>query len=52
VDLAGEERVARATATRGALLGQVDALEGLAVAGEGDLGVRARELLGALERFA
>ena len=52
VDLAGEERVARATATRGALLGQVDALEGLAVAAEGDLGVRARELLGALERFA
>ena len=52
VDLAGEERVARATATRGALLGQVDALEGLTLAAEGDLAVRARELLGALERFA
>ena len=52
VDLAGEERVARATATRGALLGQVDALESLAVAAEGDMALRARELLGALERFA
>ena len=52
MDLAGEERVARATATRGALLGQVDALESLAVAAEGDMALRARELLGALERFA
>ena len=52
VDLAGEERVARATATRNALLGQIHALESVALAAEGDLAVRARELLGALERFA
>ena len=52
VDLAGEERVARATATRSALLGQIHALESMALAAEGDLAVRARELLGALERFA
>jgi katanin p80 WD40 repeat-containing subunit B1 len=48
VDLAGEERAARAGAARRALLGERDALKEIVAEG-GELAPRARELLGVLD---
>ena len=48
VDLAGEERAARAGTARRALLGERDALEEIVAEG-GELAPRARELLGVLD---
>lgn len=48
VDLAGEERAARAGTARRALLGERDALEEIVAEG-GELAPRARELLGLLD---
>lgn len=52
VDLAGEERIARAATTRVALLGQRDALVAIEGGMNNDLAVKAREMLGAMERLA
>ena len=52
VDMAQEERIARAATTRVALLSQRDALVGIAQRSENtDLALKAREMLGALERL-
>ena len=52
VDMAQEERIARAATTRVALLSQRDALVGIAQRSKNtDLALKAREMLGALERL-